>query len=113
MMAGLVRAMSAIFWGAVLLFMVLTIWAVVAVQLIHPLNKEIYDGSTDRLDTCMRCPRAFESTFQACLTFSVQIVTGDSWGRETLPIIETYPQTALFFALVHMSVGLAIINLIL
>jgi hypothetical protein len=107
MLAGLAGAMHAILWGTVLLFTVLLIWAVMAVQFIHPINEElVYMG-------CERCPRAYESTFQAALTFCQQIVAGDSWGRVTVPVIEESPATGLFFAGVYLSVGLALLNLIL
>lgn len=108
MLAGLAGAMNAIFWGTILLFTVLLIWAVIAVQFIHPLNEEIIPP-----DGCARCPHAFESTFQASLTFFTQVVAGDSWGRETVPIIEKHPATGIFFVAVYLSVGMALLNLIL
>jgi hypothetical protein len=112
MLAGLTGAVQAIFWGTVLLFFALVIWSVLAVQFIHPLNLKV-DESSSVYVGCERCPKAYESTFQAALTFTTQIVAGDSWGRETVPIIEHYPPTALFFMGVFVSVGLAILNLIL
>lgn len=111
MLAGLAGAVQAIFWGTVLLLVVLLVWAVIAVQFIHPLNmtaaeKGLYAG-------CERCPHAYESTFEAALTFTTQIVCGDSWGRETVPVIQENPLSILFFMGVFVSVGLAILNLIL
>jgi len=47
------------------------------------------------------------------LTFCTQIVAGDSWGRETVPIIESFPAAGLIFAAVYLSVGMALLNLIL
>lgn len=44
-------------------------------------SKGLYDG-------CERCPRAFKSTFNSALTFTQQIVTGDSWGTISIPVIE-------------------------
>jgi len=112
MLAGLAGAMQAIFWGTVLLFVALLVWSVLAVQFIHPLNQKVTEmGQYD--PGCVRCERAYASTFQAALTFTTQIVAGDSWGRETVPIVENYPPTALFFLGVFVSVGLAILNLIL
>jgi hypothetical protein len=113
MLAGLTCSFKAIFWGSVLLFVALLVWSVLAVQFIHPLNKEIAQAGHPAYDGCDRCGRAYESTFQACLTFTTQIVAGDSWGRETQPIIEEFPVTAVFFLTVYVSVGLAIMNLIL
>lgn len=111
MMAGLIGSFRAIFWGTVLLAFVLLVWAIVAVQFIHPLNTELAEKGT--LEGCERCPRAYSSVMQAALTFSQQIVTGDSWGQATIPIIEAYPISALYFLAVFLSVGFAVMNLIL
>jgi voltage-gated sodium channel len=108
MMAGLMGSFRAIFWGTVLLAFVLIVWAIVAVQFIHPLNKTLHFH-----DGCERCPRAYESVLQSTLTFSQQIVAGDSWGQATIPVIEAYPWTALFFMGVYLTVAVAVMNLIL
>merc|ERR1719424_91923 len=108
LMAGLLGSISAIWWGTVLLCLFLLVWSMVAVLFIHPLNKEIdYDGS------CERCPRAYSSVMQAMLTFSQQIVAGDSWGTATIPMIEHHPYTALFFLFVFLTIGMSVMNLIL
>lgn len=112
MLAGLVGALNAIVWGTILLVTVLLIWSVIAVQFIHPLNQEVAK-TTIEYDQCPRCPHAYESTFQAFLTLCTQIVAGDSWGRETVPVIELYPATALFFFGVFITVGMALLNLML
>merc|ERR1712232_382656 len=62
---------------------------------------------------CERCGRAFESVFASMLTFTQQIVAGDSWGVVTLPIIEAHPWTAVFFVSVLVSIQLGLMNLIL
>jgi len=111
MMAGLIGSFRAIFWGSVLLTFVLLVWAIIAVQFIHPLNKEISD--IHARNNCERCPRAYSSVLQASLTFAQQIVAGDSWGTATLPVIEAYPWTALYFAGVFLTVAVAVMNLIL
>lgn len=99
--------MSAIFWGTVLLFLSLLVWSLMAVVFIHPLNKNVDYGD------CSRCPRAYSSVMQASLTFWQQIITGDSWGQASIPLIEKHPITAIYFVLVFLSVGLAVMNLIL
>jgi len=111
LMAGLIGSFKAIFWGTVLLCFVLFVWAIIAVQFIHPLNQELADKG--RLEGCERCPRAYSSVLQSVLTFSQQIVAGDSWGQATIPVIEEYPVTALYFAGVFLSIGIAVMNLIL
>jgi voltage-gated sodium channel len=111
MVVGLAGAMRPIFWGTVFLMSTLLMWSVVAVQFIHPLNLQI--AATGYYDNCERCPRAFESTFSSTITFWQQIVAGDGWGSPTVPIIEHFPWTALYFSAVFLSVGMAIMNLIL
>jgi len=111
MMAGLIGSFRAIFWGSVLLTFVLMVWSIVAVQFIHPLNREL--GDVHAKNDCERCPRAFESVLQCTLTFSQQIVAGDSWGQATIPVIEAYPWTAFYFLSVYLTVAVAVMNLIL
>jgi len=110
MMAGLVGSIRAIFWGMILLAFFLLVWAIIAVQFIHPLNKDLPEGAyTD----CERCPRAYASVFASTVTFSQQIVAGDSWGQATIPLIEHYPLTGVYFAGVFLTIGMAVLNLIL
>jgi len=111
MMAGLVGSLRSIFWGTVLLTFVLLVWSIIAVQFIHPLNEELADVHLD--NGCERCPRAYESVLQSTLTFAQQVVAGDSWGQATIPLIEAYPLTAFFFLGVFLTVGMAVMNLIL
>lgn len=104
-------AIKAIFWGVMLILMVITIWSILAVQLIHPLNQDVaklgvYTG-------CDRCPQAFASVFDSNLTIFQTIVAGDSWGQVSLPIIQNAPMSFVFFLLVQVTVGTAIMNLIL
>lgn len=111
MLKGLTGAMSAIFWGCILVAAVLFIWSILFVQLIHPLNLEV--AALGTYEGCDRCPKAFESVPQAFLTFTQQVVAGDSWGQVSVPIIEEYPWTYVFFGGVLVSVSLTIMNLIL
>lgn len=111
MMAGLMGSIRAIFWGVVLLMFIMLVWAILAVQFIHPLNEEL--ARKGLLVDCDRCPRAYMSVFEATLTFWQQIVAGDSWGQATIPLIENYPATVLYFMPLFLSVGMAVLNLIL
>lgn len=113
MMAGLIGSLRAIFWGTVLLAFALLVWSVIAVQFIHPLNLEIVETGIYEEEGCDRCKRAYESVAQSTLTISQQIVAGDSWGLVTVPMIEHYPVTAFYFTGVLLSVGMAVLNLIL
>lgn len=111
MVLGLVGACRAIFWGMLLLMVCLMAWGILAVQLLHPLNKEVTaDG---KHAGCERCGRAFESVAAAGLTFTQSVIAGDSWGLVAIPLIERYPITYVFFFLVFITVGMAVLNLIL
>lgn len=112
MMAGMIGAMSAILWGAMLLSLGILVWAIVAVQFIHPLNHDLAEQGVYS-DECERCGKAFQDVMSATLTFCQQIVAGDSWGQVTIPIIEHHPTTAIFFVSVYLTVGMAILNLML
>jgi len=111
---GLAGAAKAIFWGLVLITVMLLIWGIPAVQILHPMNKEVAaNGAYSDPSFCERCPRAFESVPAAMLTFTQHIIAGDSWGVVAIPIIERYPEAYIFFMLVMVSLGLAVLNLIL
>lgn len=112
MIKGLLGAVKAIFWGAILASFMITVWSILAVAVIHPINKEIAE-QTRIYEGCPRCPHAYESVFNAALTFTQQIIAGDSWGQVTVPVIERCPATAIFFFLVFASLALATMNLIL
>jgi hypothetical protein len=111
MMAGLLGSAKAIFWGGVLILFSLLVWSVIAVQFIHPLNLKV--AATGAYADCERCSRAYATVFDASLTFCQQIIAGDSWGTITISVIEEYPATAIFYALVFLSIGMAVLNLIL
>lgn len=113
MIAGLAGACKSIAWGAGLLFLVIIMWSILAVQLIQPLNLKVADTGVYTQTGCERCPRAFESCFQAFLTLIQQVVAGDSWGQISIPVMEVYPASAVFFFGVLLSVGFAVMNLIL
>eukprot|EP00429_Kryptoperidinium_foliaceum_P029882 CAMPEP_0176134360 /NCGR_PEP_ID=MMETSP0120_2-20121206/68136_1 /TAXON_ID=160619 /ORGANISM="Kryptoperidinium foliaceum, Strain CCMP 1326" /LENGTH=553 /DNA_ID=CAMNT_0017470005 /DNA_START=110 /DNA_END=1771 /DNA_ORIENTATION=- len=107
MMTGLAGTVKTVVWGICLLAGFIAFFALVAVQLIHPINKTIV------YDSCERCPRAYESVWESYLTFMQQVVAGDSWGTVTLDVIEESPATMMFFLLVLVTINLLVINLIL
>lgn len=111
MIKGLVRAVTAAFYGVVLLFMILSVWGVCAVLFIHPINQRV--ALTGAYDGCARCPEAYASVRASMLTFFQQTIAGDSWGLLTIPIIEEAPATSVFFAAVYISIHFTMINVIL
>lgn len=111
LLSSIVGTLKSLFWGIILITMVLLLYGILAVQLIHPLNQEVTDAGLH--EGCERCPRAFETVYQSMLTFFQQLVAGDSWGTVSLPICERSPAAWLFFTLVLVSLELLVMNVIL
>lgn len=106
-------ALKAIFWGMVLLGLTLTVWGILTVQLIHPINKHIAVTKPWLYEDCDRCPRAFSTVFDSVVTIWKQIVAGDSWGQLCEPIIEEANWTFFIFVLILVTVALTMLNCIL
>jgi len=111
MVHSLGGALRAIFWAALLLFFMLTFCSIVAVHVLHPLNQKV--AATGIYEGCERCPRAFKSVMESNLTFLQTLVAGDSWGQVSIPIMEMYPWTIVWFSAMLVSITLGVMNLIL
>lgn len=109
MVAGLAGSVSAIFWGFVLLCLLVLVWSIVAVQFVQPWNKDLIHDE----ENCPRCPRAYSTVMHSALTIWQTVIAGDNWGQTAVPIIENHPESALFFLGVCVSVGMGVLNLIL
>merc|ERR1712216_1032431 len=67
MLHGLAAAMKAIMWATFMLIVAFLFWALVAVEMIHPLVQELdKSGKLDR--ECTRCPVVYRSVWEASLT---------------------------------------------
>jgi len=113
MVRGMWGALRTIFWGTLLLSMALVIWGILAVQIIHPINREVTKTLVYESSGCTRCPHAWESVWQSIQTITQHIIAGDSWGNVSIPIIDHSPATIMFFMGVLISINLLILNLIL
>lgn len=108
LLSGLTTSIKAIFFGSIMLIFVVFVWAIVMVELIHPLNLEIdYD------ERCPRCKEGFQTVYMASLTLFQQIVAGDSWGAISLPLAEAHPWTSPILFAILMTISLGVMNLIL
>lgn len=113
MLLGFGSAMKAMVWACFMIAVVLTVCSIMAVEFIHPLNVEVAkSGRYDDME-CDRCARAFETVSESNLTFIQQIIAGDSWGKITIPIMEAYPVSGVFFITVFGIIDLGVLNLIL
>eukprot|EP00429_Kryptoperidinium_foliaceum_P075817 CAMPEP_0176211784 /NCGR_PEP_ID=MMETSP0121_2-20121125/14827_1 /TAXON_ID=160619 /ORGANISM="Kryptoperidinium foliaceum, Strain CCMP 1326" /LENGTH=331 /DNA_ID=CAMNT_0017550837 /DNA_START=80 /DNA_END=1072 /DNA_ORIENTATION=- len=107
MIRGMAGTIRTVFWGILLLGAFVIFFSLIAVQVIHPINRDIvYEG-------CSRCPHAFGSVWDALCTFVQQVVAGDAWGTISLPVIDAAPWTFFYFLFVLVTINLLVINLIL
>lgn len=113
LLRSFMNAIKAILWGMTLILIVICVWSILAVQLIHPVNKDVTEEGVYLRMGCERCPHAFSTVFYSMLTLFQTLVAGDSWGQVALPIIEHYPPAGIFFLCALVTVSLAIMNLIL
>eukprot|EP00929_Paragymnodinium_shiwhaense_P073996 TRINITY_DN37832_c0_g1_i2.p1 TRINITY_DN37832_c0_g1~~TRINITY_DN37832_c0_g1_i2.p1 ORF type:complete len:512 (-),score=98.27 TRINITY_DN37832_c0_g1_i2:390-1925(-) len=98
------------FWSFVMSFLVMTVWSVMAVELVYPVSKKLAEEGM--WGDCERCGRAFESVMAANLTFVQTILAGDSWGYLAVPILEEAPSTAFVFCGALMTLTYGIMQLI-
>eukprot|EP00445_Apocalathium_hangoei_P042511 CAMPEP_0203973646 /NCGR_PEP_ID=MMETSP0359-20131031/99696_1 /ASSEMBLY_ACC=CAM_ASM_000338 /TAXON_ID=268821 /ORGANISM="Scrippsiella Hangoei, Strain SHTV-5" /LENGTH=870 /DNA_ID=CAMNT_0050911807 /DNA_START=64 /DNA_END=2678 /DNA_ORIENTATION=- len=99
-----------LFWSCLLLFLMMTVWAVIAVELINPTVQQIADEGG--WQGCERCRRSFASVFMADITLFQTVVAGDSWGYMAIPVIEKNPPTAIIFIGALMTLVFGVLNLI-
>lgn len=99
-------------WATCLLSIVLTVWAIVAVDVLHPLNKDLVRDGVYPAD-CFNCGEAYSSVFRAILTSVKGIIAGDGWGEVALPLMTEHPWTFIIFMFMLVTVQLGLLNLIL
>eukprot|EP00929_Paragymnodinium_shiwhaense_P117454 TRINITY_DN8805_c0_g2_i1.p1 TRINITY_DN8805_c0_g2~~TRINITY_DN8805_c0_g2_i1.p1 ORF type:complete len:680 (+),score=127.03 TRINITY_DN8805_c0_g2_i1:121-2160(+) len=98
------------FWSFLMAFLIMTMWSVLAVELIHPVAAGL--AKEKMWDDCERCGRAFGSVMAANLTFIQTVMAGDSWGFLAVPIIEEAPLTAVIFCGVLLTLVYGVMQLI-
>jgi len=100
-----------LFWSCLLLVLIMTIWAVIAVEVLNPLVQEVAIKSNP-WEGCERCRRSFASVFMANISFFQTVVAGDSWGVMAVPVIEAYPWSAFIFIGALLTLVFGVLNLI-
>mmetsp|Transcript_54252 Transcript_54252/g.129316 ORF Transcript_54252/g.129316 Transcript_54252/m.129316 type:complete len:670 (+) Transcript_54252:127-2136(+) len=111
MLHSFVSALRTIVFASIMLLVLLTLWSIVAVEVIRPVNERV--AAKGLYIDCERCPRAFASVWETNLTFMQTIIAGDSWGRLAVPIIEEASWTATILVSAFVCINLGILNLIL
>jgi len=107
LITGLSSSIKAIIFGSMMLVSVIIFWAVISVELLHPITSRL------EFHQCDRCPNGFGSIFAASLTLWQQIVAGDAWGAISIPLVEAAPWTAAILFSILITISLGVLNLIL
>ncbi|CAK0911915.1 unnamed protein product [Prorocentrum cordatum] len=102
--------MKTLFWSFLVLGVVMTMWSIVAVELVHPKVLEL--SSRGQWSDCERCSRAFSTVFHANITFFQTIVAGDSWGLMAIPVIEAHPWSLFIFTGALLTLVFGVLNVI-
>ncbi|CAJ1405569.1 unnamed protein product [Effrenium voratum] len=103
--------LKALLWSFVFCFVIMTIWAMLLVELVYPLILDM-DKSTTVFSDCEQCIRATSSVMHANLLLFKTVIAGDSWGLIAVPVIETHPATAVIFVGSLLTLVFGVLNLI-
>eukprot|EP00439_Symbiodinium_sp_Y106_P039667 s423_g4.t2 len=107
LVTGFSSSIKAIIFGSLLLVAALVFWAVIAVEVLHPIISVL------PYPDCGNCSAGFSGIFAATVTLFQQMVMGDAWGAISLPLIEAAPWTFPVLFVMMMTVSLGAMNLIL
>lgn len=110
MMATCIKTLG---WSLVFLFIIMTIWALLIVEVVHPLMKTDDLAYAFETEGCGdRCLRATSTVLHANLLLFKTVIAGDSWGEIAVPVIEAFPLTAIIFAGSLLTLVFGVLNLI-
>ena len=99
--------LKALFWSFIFCFMIMTVWALLIVEVINPLMADI-----EPLQACQECMIATTSVMQANLLLFKTVIAGDSWGDIAVPVINAHPASAIIFMGSLLTLVFGVLNLI-
>ncbi|CAE7198450.1 SCN10A [Symbiodinium natans] len=108
MMATCLKALA---WSFIFCFVIMTIWAMLLVEIVHPIMKEMRDNEVAFQD-CEKCLSATSSVMNSNLLLFQTVIAGDSWGDIAVPVIEFSPGTAIIFVGSLLTLVFGVLNLI-
>ncbi|CAJ1352992.1 unnamed protein product, partial [Effrenium voratum] len=108
MMATCLKALT---WSFLFCFVIMTVWAMLLVEVVHPLIQQLQDES-GVFDDCKQCLHATRSVMDANLLLFKTVIAGDSWGLIAVPVIEAFPATAVIFVGSLLTLVFGVLNLI-
>eukprot|EP00929_Paragymnodinium_shiwhaense_P014409 TRINITY_DN122318_c0_g1_i1.p1 TRINITY_DN122318_c0_g1~~TRINITY_DN122318_c0_g1_i1.p1 ORF type:complete len:686 (+),score=139.96 TRINITY_DN122318_c0_g1_i1:185-2242(+) len=110
MMMGIAASLRAIIFGAMILFLATTIFAVCAVYFVAPICHDLYEVGV--FADCDDCAIAFDTVMSANLTFFKTIIAGDSWGQLAIPLINASTQAGSVLLGAWLVISLGLLNTI-
>lgn len=102
--------MKTLFWSFLLCFMVMSIWSIVAVELLGDIVADMHDQGF--WPDCDVCSRYFTSVMHCNLFFFQTIIAGDSWGMISVPVTERHPWALIVFCGALLSIIFGVLNLV-
>eukprot|EP00928_Gymnodinium_smaydae_P013687 TRINITY_DN1497_c0_g1_i4.p1 TRINITY_DN1497_c0_g1~~TRINITY_DN1497_c0_g1_i4.p1 ORF type:complete len:528 (+),score=71.59 TRINITY_DN1497_c0_g1_i4:123-1586(+) len=103
---GFLSAMNAMFWGFLIIMLLVVLWSVFSVEIIHPTAMIVHEEGT-------WCREAFSSVKLSVILLFQTLVAGDSWGQCAIPIVRRDPFAMVIFMGAFVTVQLGFTNLIL
>jgi len=106
LLSGFASSCRAIFFGVMMLLVMLLLFSILMVEFVHPINSRIDYG------TCTNCSEAFNSVLWSTLTLFREIIAGGSWII-SYRVVEERPLVGILLVMVVVVVSLGTMNLIL
>jgi len=103
--------MKTLGWSFIFCFVIMTIWAMLIVEFVHPLILELHE-SKDLFGGDEQIVRAASTVMNANLLLFKTVIAGDSWGRIAVPVIEEHPATAIVFVGSLLTLVFGVLQLI-
>merc|ERR1712232_1181964 len=111
LLSQIAAAFRAIFWGVMMIVLIMLMWSCISVILVHPITRGFVDsGREDDYDE--RLPTAFASVWDAMVTYTGTLFLGEL-GFVATPIVEENMWTYWIFLSASATVTLCAMNLIL
>ncbi|CAK9026308.1 Voltage-dependent calcium channel type A subunit alpha-1 (Cacophony protein) [Durusdinium trenchii] len=103
-------------WSFLLCFVVMTVWSMLMVEAVNPLMQQLQQESGTFTECGQRCQRAMTSAswsvMDANLLLFQTVIAGDGWGEIAVPLIQSYPQTAIILMGSFMTLVFGVLNLV-
>eukprot|EP00933_Yihiella_yeosuensis_P029733 TRINITY_DN23367_c0_g1_i1.p1 TRINITY_DN23367_c0_g1~~TRINITY_DN23367_c0_g1_i1.p1 ORF type:complete len:554 (-),score=74.56 TRINITY_DN23367_c0_g1_i1:181-1791(-) len=98
-------------WAMLICFLLMTVWAMIAVEMVHPVIKELYEEG--KFESCSWCGSSMSSVMRANLTLFQTVIASDSWGDLAVPVITAAPWTSIIFSGALITIVFGILNLVI